>query len=66
VQGDLMVKDAGDDPYSRPPKIVVGENARIRGRLVFERPVELYVHDSAEIGQVSGAQVNRYSGREPG
>lgn len=66
VQGDVKVKDAGDDPYSKPPKIVIGEKARIRGRLVFDRPVELYVHDSAEIGPVSGAQINRYSGREPG
>ena len=66
VFGDLSVKDAGDDPHSKPPKIVVGEGVRIRGKLVFERPVELYVHETAEIGPVTGAKVNRYSGSEPG
>ena len=54
------------DPHSKPPKIVVGEGVRIRGKLVFERPVELYVHETAEIGPVTGAKVNRYSGSEPG
>lgn len=66
IAGDLTVKEAGDDPHSKPPKIVVGEGVRIRGELVFERPVELYVHDTAEIGPVTGAEVNRYSGSEPG
>ncbi|MGD2030997.1 MAG: hypothetical protein PVI25_09435 [Gammaproteobacteria bacterium] len=66
VFGDLTVKEAGDDPHTKPPKIVVGEGVRIRGKLVFERPVELYVHDTAEIGPVTGAKVNRYSGSETG
>lgn len=66
VAGDLIVKQAGDDRHSKPPRIVVGPGSRIRGELVFERPVELYVHDTAEIGSVSGAEVTRYSGGEPG
>lgn len=66
VRGDLTVREAGDDRHSEPPRIVIGPDTRIVGSLVFERPVELYVHDSAQIGEVTGAQVNRFSGNEPG
>lgn len=66
VAGDLVVREAGDDRHSKPPRIVVGPDSSVRGKLVFERPVELFVHDSAEIGPVSGAEVNRFSGHEPG
>lgn len=66
VAGDLVIKESGDDRHSEPPRIVVGPDSRIRGKLVFKRPVELFVHDSAEIGPVSGATVNRFSGSEPG
>jgi hypothetical protein len=37
----------------------------VDGPLVFEREVKLYVHDSARIGQVSGATVVHYSGDRP-
>jgi DUF4097 and DUF4098 domain-containing protein YvlB len=66
VQGDLTVREAGDDRHSRLPMIVIGPDSRVSGGLVFERPVELYVHDSAEIGEVSGAEIRRFSGSEPG
>jgi DUF4097 and DUF4098 domain-containing protein YvlB len=66
VRGDLTVREAGDDRHSQPPVIVIGPDARVLGSLVFERPVELHVHVSAEIGEVTGAEVNRFSGNEPG
>lgn len=49
----------------RDPRIVIGPNAQVDGALVFERPVVLYVHDSAKIGTVTGATVRRYSGATP-
>lgn len=66
VLGDLTVREAGDDRHSQPPRIVIGPDSRVSGSLIFERPVELYVHDSAEVGDVSGAEINRFSGSEPG
>ena len=66
VKGDLTVKEAGDDRHGEPPRIVIGRDSRVTGNLVFERPVELFVHESAQIGEVSGAEVNRFSGDEPG
>ena len=48
-----------------PPRIVIGPNAVVDGPLVFEREVVLYVHDSARIGKVTGATVQRYSAATP-
>ncbi|QDA57536.1 hypothetical protein [Thermomonas aquatica] len=47
------------------PKIVIGPDAVVEGNLVFEREVKLYVHQSARIGNVSGATVQRYSTATP-
>jgi len=39
----------------KPPRIVIGPNARVDGALVFEREVVLYVHSTAKVGRISGA-----------
>ncbi|MGO4552200.1 hypothetical protein AB4059_14020 [Lysobacter sp. 2RAF19] len=39
----------------KPPRIVIGPNARVDGALVFEREVVLYVHATAKVGRISGA-----------
>jgi DUF4097 and DUF4098 domain-containing protein YvlB len=49
----------------RDPRIVIGPNAQVDGTLLFERPVVLYVHDSARIGSVTGATVRHFSGATP-
>jgi hypothetical protein len=38
----------------------------VDGTLEFEREVELYVSETATIGEVKGATAVRYSGDEPG
>ncbi len=50
---------------SSAPRIVVAAGSRVDGELSFAREVELYVHETAEIGAVSGAEVIRYSGDQP-
>jgi hypothetical protein len=45
----------------RKPRIVVGPNAVVDGELVFEREVTLYVHETARIGKVTGAEPVRFS-----
>lgn len=65
VKGDLIVREASDDPHSKPPRIVIGPDSRILGELIFERPVKLYIHDSAETGPISGADAQLFSGEEP-
>jgi hypothetical protein len=45
----------------KPPRIVIGPNARVDGAMVFERPVVLYVHRSAKVGSITGATPIAYS-----
>lgn len=66
VEGGLTVnKSNGISLGSKPPRIVIGPDAEVRGDLVFERDVELYVHDTARIGRVEGATAQRFSGSQP-
>lgn len=46
----------------KPPRVVIGPNARVDGPLLFEREVVLYVHGTARIGAVTGATAVRYNG----
>ncbi|GAB2509804.1 DUF4097 family beta strand repeat-containing protein [Lysobacter humi (ex Lee et al. 2017)] len=49
----------------RDPRVIIGPNARVDGPLVFERPVELWVHQSARIGTVTGATAQRFTTATP-
>ena len=67
VHGDLLVRDAKEDPHhKKPPRIVIGRDSKVEGKLIFERPVRLFVHDSAAVGQIEGAEAVMFSGDEPG
>ncbi len=79
VNGDLYILDGsriagrfevGDSKSwfkrkRKPIKVVIGQDSEVGGPLIFKRPVKLYVHDSAEIGDVDGADVERFSGDRP-
>jgi len=45
----------------KPPRIIIGPNAQVDGAMVFERPVVLYVHSTAKVGSIRGAQAIAYS-----
>lgn len=69
VTGDLIVRKSkcwglcwGND---RPTRIVIGASASVIGEIRIEREAELWVHETARIGRVSGAQVQRFSGERP-
>jgi hypothetical protein len=47
------------------PRVVIGPGAVVRGPLIFERKVTLYVSDTATIGEVVGATAVRFSGLSP-
>lgn len=47
------------------PRIVIGAHARVEGELVFESPVELYVHTTAQTGTIRGASRIVYSTPHP-
>lgn len=66
VRGGIRIREADSDPMREPPRIVIGPDSEVRGKLRFERDVELFVHESARIGPVSGATAVSFAGDEPG
>ena len=66
IKGDLIVREAGDDPHSKPPRIIIGPDSEGVGELIFERPVKLYIHETARTGPITGAEAETFSGDEPG
>ena len=58
ILGDLTVKKSSGLNISfggtDHPKVVIGENCEVRGKLRFEKTVELEVADSAKIGEITG------------
>lgn len=69
VKGGIHYQKPGKQWISfgkrKPPRVVIGPNARVDGPLLFEREVVLYVHGSARIGPVTGATAVRYDGATP-
>ncbi len=72
VRGDLLVEKPGGWGWGkdrRKPTVIIGRDSRVLGRLVLEREVELYIHDSAEVGGVTGEMslddAIRFSGDRP-
>ena len=69
VKGGIHVDKPSQQWFSmgkrRPPRIIVGPDARVDGAMVFEREVKLYVHRSAKIGTVTGATPVRFDGATP-
>jgi len=59
VEGGIRVKKPNFNlslTGGRKPRVIIGPKASVAGSLQFEREVTLYVHRTAHIGPVSGAQ----------
>lgn len=71
VRGGILVEEPKGSSWfnfgkkQRVPRVVIGPNATVEGVLDFEREVELFVHETARIGTVRGAEPRRFSGRTP-
>jgi len=68
VEGGILVE--ADHSWfrvgsGRLPRVVIGPHATVQGKLTFKRDVELYVSDSATIGDVEGAKPVKFSGDKP-
>lgn len=66
VQGGIKIEKPNGGWFNwgkqRVPRVTIGPNAVVEGDLVFERDVELYVHETARVGKISGAEAKRFSG----
>ncbi|HZX77021.1 hypothetical protein [Lysobacter sp.] len=49
----------------RDPRVIIGPNAVVDGPLTFERKVELYVHNTARTGAITGATAVKFDGATP-
>ena len=61
VEGDIFIESPGFNLFNmkkkkRTPRITIGANSRVGGVINTEREIELYVHESAEIGGVAGLE----------
>ncbi len=69
VGGDVKVKKPRNNGWKwgkqKTPEIVIGPNSRVQGNLVFEREVDLYVHTTASVGSITGAEPIAFSGDRP-
>lgn len=66
VSGDIVIKKNKsffNKSKGKNPKVVIGKNVKIKGDLEFQRPVDLYVHDTADVDtDVENAEVHSFSG----
>jgi len=65
VQGDITAKQPNGSDNNPPPVVVIGPHAIVGGSIIFERPGQLYVSDSAVIHGVQGATATKFSGAAP-
>lgn len=69
VEGGILVDKPNNGWFhwgsERKPVIVIGPHAVVQGTLEFRREVVLKVSDSAQIGPVKGATVEKFSGATP-
>lgn len=67
VDGGILVEKPRGwfSSSSKPPRIEIGPRAVVDGTLEFRREVELYVSDSAKIGNVVGATAKKFGGERP-
>lgn len=65
VQGALNMKKSGGMNLGDDPEVIIGRDVSVAGPLVFEREVTLWIHESAEVGEISGAEPEFYSGDSP-
>jgi hypothetical protein len=67
VEGGIIVDKPHGWSWGKPrnPRIVIGPRAVVQGTLDFRREVDLYVSDSAKVGEIKGAKAQTFSGERP-
>jgi hypothetical protein len=65
VDGGILIEQQRNSWFNnsqpaRDPRVVIGAGSVVNGELRFEREVDLYVHESAKVGTITGANAKRY------
>ena len=69
VDGDIVIKKSKgffNKSKKKKPVVVLGKNVKVKGDLEFERPVKLFVHNTADvdIDDIENAEIETFSGDE--
>jgi DUF4097 and DUF4098 domain-containing protein YvlB len=65
VTGNVVVRKPGGWSFgkrNKPVHVEIGQDVVVRGKLIFEQPVELKLHDSAKVGEIIGDEVTMLGG----
>jgi len=61
VLGELRIKKPRLGNNEEPVTVIIHADCEVVGPLVFERPVELRIHESATVGEIQGAEPEYFS-----
>jgi DUF4097 and DUF4098 domain-containing protein YvlB len=62
VLGELRVRKPRGSDADEPVLVEIHADCEVAGPLVFERPVQLRIHESARVGEIRGAEPEYFSG----
>lgn len=65
VTGNLVVLRPVGSGSRETPRVIIGRDSRVEGMLRFEREVRLYVHETATVGTIEGAEAIAYDEEPP-
>jgi hypothetical protein len=70
VKGDIIIEE--DNSWSlfswgnnKKPRVIIGPNSEVKGSVIARQDIELYIHESAKVGSIEGAEAEYYSGDRP-
>lgn len=61
AQNIIVKKPKGAFSQGDKPRVIVGPDSRVAGKVIAEREIRLFVHESATIGGAEGADPEPYS-----
>ncbi len=65
IKGGLTVRKPKGYDSNKTPVIIIGRDSEVHGAMVFERRVKLYVHHSAKVAAIDGAEPVAFTGDAP-
>lgn len=68
IGGDVVIHERrGSSWFGRhkKPVVVIGAETVVKGDIIARQEIELFVHESAKVGNIVGAEAQTFSGRNP-
>ena len=72
VKGDVIINESRGHNWSlfgwgkhKKPIVIIGPNSEVKGDIIAKQDIELYIHESAKVGGVDGAEAEYFSGNRP-